>query len=74
MIDPHELENLYGDFLAEAEFEFDSEAECLYWCNINNHFLRWLAEENRIRVALAKEDREGRGSFAHMRRLFSADA
>lgn len=74
MVNPDELLVLYNDFLAEAKFEFDDEKQCVDWCWINSHFVKWLAEENRIRAALAKEDKEWPGSFAHMRRLFSADA
>lgn len=70
MIDPHELETLYGDFISEAEFEFDDEAKCFEWCNINCHFLRWLAKENKYRERAAKG---GAGSFEHFRRLMSAE-
>lgn len=71
MVNPEELLVLYSDFLAEAEYEFDDERACMSWCNVNDEFLKWLAEENRIRAA---QDKDGPGSFAHMRRLFSANA
>lgn len=71
MIALTELHELYVSFLAGAEFEFKDEAECMAWCVINDHFLKWLAEENRM---ASQRDRGGSGSFEHMRRLFSADA
>jgi hypothetical protein len=71
MIDPSELSELYGDFLAGAEFEFDDEVQCMDWCTINNEFLKWLAEENVNRVRSRKMEP---GTFEHFRRLLSADS
>jgi hypothetical protein len=70
MINPDELYELYGDFLAEAEFEFEDEAECMLWCSVNDEFLKWLAGENR---ATENHDKGGMGSFEHFRRLMSAE-
>jgi hypothetical protein len=70
MINPDELYELYGDFLAGAEFEFEDEKTCMDWCFTNDHFLKWLAEENIIR---ARRDKGGAGSFEHFRRLMSAE-
>ncbi len=71
MVDPNELLRLYADFLSEAKFEFEDMDHYGIWCTGNTEFLKWLAEENRVRGQV-KEVKLG--SFDHMRRLLSADS
>lgn len=71
MVDPDELLRLYADFLSEAKFEFEDMDHYGIWCMGNTEFLKWLAEENRIRAQLEEVKP---GSFDHFRRLLSANA
>lgn len=72
MINPEELYKLYGDFIAEAEFEFDDEAECFIWCNVNDYFLKWLAEENKFRAAVDRHTSIDSGDGAAVNNMLEA--